>query len=147
MDYNTLNLIFRCNKEFGHRQIRGRDLTDTEFMICSYVCVHPRSSQDEVAAALKTDKTSIAKSVASLEAKKLISRRQDDRDRRIKRLRVTAEGRRRLDGLMEVHDAWLTKTLGCLNEEERAQFEDYCRRILQRAMEPERSGNAEKPAE
>lgn len=142
MDYDTLNMIFRCNRTFGHKRSRGRGLTDTEYMLCSFVRANPGSSQDEVALALKTDKTSIAKACASLEEKGIIIRKQDPRDRRFKRLHLTEKGRRSLRKLKDIHDEWLTRTLDCLSEEEQAQLKDYCQRILARALTLEAEENA-----
>ncbi len=67
MDYQTLNLLFRCNKEFSHDKIRMQELSYTECMICSYIYSHENCSQDDVSVALKTDKTTVGKALAPLE--------------------------------------------------------------------------------
>ena len=85
MEYQTLNLLFRCGKEFSHEKIRRQELSDTECMICSYIHSHENCSQDDVSAALKTDKTTVGKALASLERKKCVSRTQDPADKRIKK--------------------------------------------------------------
>lgn len=69
MDYQKLNLLFRFNKDFSHEKIRMQDLSDTECMICSFISSHKNCSQDDVATALKTDKTTVGKALASLEKK------------------------------------------------------------------------------
>ena len=66
MDYQILNLLFRCNKEFSHEKIRKQELSDTECMICSYIYSHENCSQDDVSVALKTDKTTVGKALMSL---------------------------------------------------------------------------------
>ena len=92
MDYQILNLLFRCNKEFSHERIRRHELSDTECMICSYIYSHKNCSQDDVSAALKTDKTTVGKALASLENKGCVARTQDAADKRIKRLSLTDAG-------------------------------------------------------
>ena len=72
MDYQTLNLLFRCNKEFSHEKIRKQELSDTECMICSYIYSHENCSQDDVSVALKTDKTTVGKALVSLENKRAV---------------------------------------------------------------------------
>ena len=130
MDYQILNLLFRCNKEFSHEKIRRKELSDTECMICSYIYSHEKCSQDEVSIALKTDKTTVGKALASLENKACVVRTQDEADKRIKRLSLTAAGREKVAEFIDIHDGWLRDIMTCLSEEEQNQFENYCERLL-----------------
>ena len=133
MDYQKLNLLFRCSKEFSHRKIRLRELSDTECMICSYVYSHEGCSQDEVATALKTDKTTVGKALASLEKKNCVARTQDETDKRVKRLSLTETGHDKISELLDIHDRWLRSIMTCLSAEEQKQFENYCDRLLNAA--------------
>ena len=133
MDYQTLNLLFRCNKEFSHEKIRKQELSDTECMICSYIFSHESCSQDDVSVALKTDKTTVGKALASLESKKCVTRTQDEADKRIKRLSLTAVGRKKVAELVDIHNNWLQEIMTCLSAEEQKQFENYCERLLSAA--------------
>ena len=133
MDYQTLNLLFRCNKAFSHEKIRLQQLSDTECMICSYIYSHEYCSQDDVAVALKTDKTTVGKALASLEKKACVVRTQDDADKRIKRLSLTDLGREKVAELVDIHNNWLRDIMSCLSEEEQAQFENICKRLLAEA--------------
>ena len=135
MDYQTLHLLFRCSKEFSHRRIRTQDMSDTECMICSYIYSHADCAQDDVAAALKMDKTTVAKALASLESKRCVERTQNPKDRRMKQLRVTKTGSGRISDLLDLHNRWLSDILTCLTEEEQQQFENYCARLLAAAEE------------
>ena len=130
MDYQILNLLFRCNKEFSHEKIRRQELSDTECMICSYIYSHESCSQDDVSVALKTDKTTVGKALASLENKDCVMRIQDETDRRIKRLSLTDAGRKKVAELIDIHNNWLCDILTCLSPEEQKQFENYCERLL-----------------
>ena len=133
MDYQKLNLLFRCNKEFSHERIRMQDLSDTECRICSYIYSHEGCSQDDVATALKTDKTTVGKALTSLEKKNCVARTQDEADKRIKRLSLTNVGRDRISELLDIHNRWLRSIMACLSREEQAQFENYCDRLLDAA--------------
>ena len=42
MDFQTLQLLFRCRREFSHDTLRLRELSDTEGMICSYLYFHEK---------------------------------------------------------------------------------------------------------
>ena len=130
MDFQTLNLLFRCNKEFSHEKIRRQELSDTECMICSYIYSHENSSQDDVSVALKTDKTTVGKALMSLEKKNCVVRAQDATDKRVKRLSLTDVGREKVAELADLHNNWLEKILTCLSQEEQEQFENYCERLL-----------------
>ena len=130
MDYQTLNLLFRCNKEFSHEKIRRQELSDTECMICSYIYSHENCSQDDVSVALKTDKTTVGKALMSLEKKNCVLRLQDAADKRVKRLSLTDTGREKIAALANLHNNWLEKILTCLSPEEQEQFENYCERLL-----------------
>ena len=130
MDYQKLNLLFRCNKEFNHAKIRMQNLSDTECMICSYIYSHENCSQDDVSVALKTDKTTVGKALASLEKKNCVVRTQDEADKRIKRLSLTEIGRNKIAELLDIHNHWLRSIMTCLSKEEQKQFENYCDRLL-----------------
>ena len=133
MDYQKLNLLFRCGKEFNHQKIRQQELSDTECMICSYVNSHDRCSQDDVSVALKTDKTTVGKALASLETKGCVARFKDEADKRVKRLSLTALGHEKVDKLINLHDCWLRDVMACLTAEEQRQFESFCDRLLDAA--------------
>ena len=130
MDFQTLNLLFRCNKEFSHEKIRRQELSDTECMICSYIYSRENCSQDDVSVALKTDKTTVGKALMSLEKKNCVVRVQDAADKRVKRLSLTDTGQEKIAALADLHNNWLEKILTCLSQEEQEQFEDYCERLL-----------------
>ena len=130
MDYQTLNLLFRYNKEFSHSKIRMQELSDTECMICSYIYSHENCSQDDVSVALKTDKTTVGKALASLEKKNCVVRNQDTADKRFKRLSLTADGHKKVSELVDIHNNWLAEIMNCLSEEEQKNFENYCDRLL-----------------
>lgn len=133
MDFKTLNLLFRCNKEFSHRKIRLHDLSDTEYMICSFIYSHEGCSQDDVATALKIDKTTVGKALTVLERESCVQRTQDRADRRKKQIRLTENGCARISGLINVHNEWLTEIMKCLSAEEQRHFENYCARLLEAA--------------
>lgn len=130
MDFRTLNLLYRCSRDFSHQRIRMRDLSDTECMICTYVSSHPGCSQEDAAEALRMDKTTVGKAVCTLEAKNCVERTRDDADKRVKRLRITPEGKERIADLMSLHNDWLGEILTCLQPEEQLRFENYCERLL-----------------
>lgn len=130
MNYQIFNHLFRYSKDYTHKKIRAQGLSDTECMICSYLYSHENCSQEDVSAALKSDKTTVGKALASLERKQCVLRTQDPDDRRFNQLRLTDFGREKITGLLDLHDDWLASVMSCLTEEEQRQFENYCCRLL-----------------
>lgn len=130
MDFKTLNLLYRCSREFGHEKIRMRDLSETECMICTYVYENGDCSQDDVSVGLKIDKTTVGKALDSLERKNCILRRKSETDKRKNILRLTEHGVERISDLMNIHNEWLEQIMGCLEPEEQIKFENYCSRLL-----------------
>ena len=145
MDYQTLHLLFRCNKEFSHNKIRLQELSDTECMICSYIYSNEGCSQDNVSTATKTDKTTIGKALAVLENKGCVRRERDSADRRVKRLYLTDVGRERVAELLDLHNNWLNEIMTCLNKKEQRQFEDYCKRLLAAAELLSQTAEGDRP--
>ncbi len=140
MDYQILNLLFRCNKEFSHEKIRRQNFSDTECMICSYIYSNENCSQDDVSVALKADKTTVGKALMSLENKGCVVRTQDEADKRIKRLSLTYVGREKVAELVDIHNNWLQDIMTCLSKEEQKHFENYCERLLVAAEKLTRGG-------
>ena len=130
MDYQLINLLYRCSREYSHKKLRIRDLSSTESMLCSYVFSHPDCSQEQAASTLKIDKTTVAKALYTLESKGFIIRASDPVDRRRKQLRLTDSGTREVSSVVELHNNWLSQVKSCLSKDEQARFEDYCKRLL-----------------
>ena len=83
--------------------------------------------------ALKTDKTTVGKALASLEKKGCVVRNQDTEDKRFKRLSLTDIGREKVAELVDIHNNWLKEIMKCLTPQEQTNFENYCKRLLNTA--------------
>src|ERR1700677_4054025 len=73
----------------------------------------------ELAAAEQVQPPTVTRLVASLESAGLVAREADGVDRRVVRVRITAEGRRRLQRIRTLKDAYLTRRLAALDPSER----------------------------
>lgn len=144
MDFGTLNLLFRFNKEFSHERIRMKGLSDTEYMVSTFIYSHENCSQDDVATSLRIDKTTVGKALFTLEEKGVVDRSTSNDDKRKKCLRITEEGYSRIADLMDLHNEWLSKALTCLTPDEQRQFENYCERILHEAEKMQQKQKTEK---
>jgi DNA-binding MarR family transcriptional regulator len=130
MRFDNLYLLLRYAKAFGHSQIRGMGVTDTEHLICTFLLGHCDASQDNVADALKLDKTTVARALLSLEKKGYVKRCVNAANRRKYVLALTPSGRENIADIVDVYDAWLEKVSSCLGAREQAQFEESCTKLL-----------------
>lgn len=81
----------------------------------------------ELASSEQVQPPSMTKIVVGLEAAGLVARQEDDSDRRIVRVKLTAEGRRTLARSRSLRNAYLVRRLRRLSVEERAALEDAVR--------------------
>jgi DNA-binding MarR family transcriptional regulator len=77
----------------------------------------------ELAAAELVQPPTVTRLVTSLESAGLVERETDNVDRRVVRVRLTAEGRRSLQRIRSLKNAFLTRQLAALDPEEMAQAE------------------------
>ena len=72
----------------------------------------------ELAAAEQVQPPTVTRLVASLESAGLVARETDDVDRRVVRVRITAEGRRNLQRIRSLKNAYLNRRLAALDPAE-----------------------------
>jgi DNA-binding MarR family transcriptional regulator len=77
----------------------------------------------ELAAAEQVQPPTVTRLVTSLESSGLVSRETDRVDRRVVRVRITAEGRRTLQRIRTLKNAYLTRRLAALEPAEQEQAE------------------------
>jgi DNA-binding MarR family transcriptional regulator len=77
----------------------------------------------ELAAAEQVQPPTVTRLVASLESAGLVAREIDSVDRRVVRARITAEGRRNLQRIRTLKNAFLTRRLAALDPAERGVAE------------------------
>lgn len=90
----------------------------------------------ELAASEQVQPPSMTKMVVGLEAAGLVVRREDDRDGRIVRVALTAEGRRAVQRSRSLRNAYLVRRLRRLSEAERASLQDVVRLLEHLVEEP-----------
>jgi len=86
--------------------------------------------QKDVAVRLGLDRGDIVAFIDGLQAKGLVSRERDQRDRRRQVVSITAAGRRTLDEVERMLDAAEPGILAALTEPERAQLHQWAVRLL-----------------
>lgn len=90
----------------------------------------------ELAAAERVTAPTATKIVARLEEAALVLREQDADDRRVVRVRLTADGRRFVERTRARADAYMARRLRTLSDEERARLAEAVP-VLERLLEQE----------
>ena len=134
MKFDQLNMLIRLGREFGHEQIRDTGFTDTEHAICTFLNFHEQVSQDGIANALMLDKTTVAKALNGMERKGLVTRAQNERNRRENVIQITGAGRASVCSSVDVYDAWLSSVCSCLTSEESQQLDSFLTRLVNSAL-------------
>jgi DNA-binding MarR family transcriptional regulator len=80
-----------------HDEIGALELTPPQHNVLSAILAHPGGHQAEISKRVGYDRATVGALLVNLEARKLVSRRESDVDRRIRTLHITAEGKRLLD--------------------------------------------------
>jgi DNA-binding MarR family transcriptional regulator len=78
----------------------------------------------ELAAAEQVQPPTVTRLVTSMESAGLVARETDGVDRRVVRVRITAEGRRNLQRIRTLKNAFLTRRLAALNPAEKMLADD-----------------------
>ena len=86
----------------------------------------------ELAGLLGLSMATTGRAVAALVRADMVTRREDDRDRRIKRVRLSEHGREFVDGLLQAHREAVRECLEPLSDHEREQLSKALAPILAR---------------
>lgn len=100
----------------------GHDLTSPQFATLAVLARAPGIDQATLAGMIAHDRPTIGGVVERLEAKGLVTRRQNEKDRRAKVLELTEAGRALHDTLLPAVRAIQADLLPGLTPEERAEF-------------------------
>jgi DNA-binding MarR family transcriptional regulator len=129
-----LNQAFR-------RRVTHLELTPDQYTVLRNLCeAGPRGmTQRELTQQMASDPNTIASLVERMEWAGLLRRKPDPRDRRMRRLRVSAAGRKKFRAALDVALALQGEVLGVLQEGERERFlevldkvADACRQAADR---------------
>lgn len=108
----------------------GYDLTPVQYAALTTVRDHPDIDQATLAGLIAYDRTTITGVVDRLAQKGLLLRRANERDRRVRELQITDEGRRTLEGIEPAVQAAQRSMLRGLTADEA----DVLMRLLRKAI-------------
>jgi DNA-binding MarR family transcriptional regulator len=108
--------VVRLNRKLRQQALAG--LSPAQASALGTVNRLANPTLGELAAAEQVQPPTVSRLVASLESAGLVAREADDVDRRVVRVKITAEGRRNLQRIRSLKNAYLNRRLAALDPAE-----------------------------
>ncbi len=121
--------VARLLRTVFDRRVRRLGLTRAQWLALTRLNRRPGLSQSEVADLLEVEKATACRLIDRLESKRWIERRPDKKDRRIKRIYLTARAVRVHASIWPVAEKTVDDALGDLAPAERRQLADMMMRV------------------
>ena len=119
---NHFSAIARASHMFFERSLQEHSVNMSEQLVLMYLSMVPEANQDSVAKHYKLDKGTIAKTIAKLEKKGFINRRQNKRNRRENLITLTEEGHKLINDMQQLISQWEESAFAGIEEEEKEAF-------------------------
>ena len=126
---HRLSAISKDGWRYTRNRLTHPGLTNAAYDVCGIVWQSGSTNQDNIAKALKMDKSSVAKVVNKCVNDGLIERRVNPSNRREYILTLTPQGQTIVQELVDIVEQWLVEAFSILSEEERTQFMSIVERI------------------
>jgi DNA-binding MarR family transcriptional regulator len=111
------------------RRVRAFGLTRAQWLVIARVHRRPGLSQSEAADLLEIEKAPAGRLIDRMEAKGWLERRSDPKDRRIKRLHLTGEGKRIHTAIWPIAESTVDRALAGLSAVERRRLTELMTRV------------------
>ena len=128
---HRLSTISKDGWRYTRNRLTHPGLTNAAYDVCGIVWQSGSTNQDNIAKALKMDKSSVAKVVNKCVNDGLIERRVNPSNRREYILTLTPQGQTVVQELVDIVEQWLSEAFSILSEEERVQFMNIVERVAE----------------
>ncbi|MCM1026136.1 MAG: MarR family transcriptional regulator [Roseburia sp.] len=118
----TLNNISRCQAMYRKKTIAAEDLCPNHYVFVLAICREPGRSQDELAASICLDKSTVARTLAHLEKCGYITRVPNEKDRRQYLVYPTEKMQDILPKVLQANREWNARLTESIPEEELEVF-------------------------
>ena len=130
LPYQLAVVASRVSKSFAERYRGEFGLNISEWRVMAHLAHSEQVSVREIHARVDMDKSKVSRAAGRLEARGLIEKREDTRDRRLVEMRLTEKGRAMMARIVPIADAYQAELLQTLADDAPA-----FRRILARLLE------------
>ncbi len=110
--------------------MRELEIGQQEFVVLHAISIGGPVSHTQICSGLLFEKSNVSKIVCRLIDRGLVEASSSDADGRLRLLRVSAEGRRKVERGLAVFDLWNTDWLASLSEAELAATSKTLKRLL-----------------
>ncbi|MGG3311211.1 MarR family winged helix-turn-helix transcriptional regulator [Paenibacillus lautus] len=99
-----IGMIARALDSISNIEFKEYDLTKGQYLYLVRVCENPGIIQEKLAEMIKVDRTTAARAIKKLELHGFIEKKEDQHNRKIKRLFPTEKGKRVYPFIKREHD-------------------------------------------
>lgn len=127
-------IIYRIMKPSLSGLVKDQ-LTEVQLACTKYVSLHPEPSIGEIAEGLAISNAASAKLVDRLVRKKILTREEDDKDRRVLKINLTDKGKILLKDIIDSEKTMFEKVLNRMSTEDIAALKTGLISFLKAALE------------
>lgn len=120
---SDLSIIVRQMRVFSERKLQHRNIGFPEQIVLMYLLNHENVNQEQIANHFEIDKGAIAKTIAKLEEKGLILRRENPSNKREKMISLTFQAKEITDDMRSILAEWNACVYADISSEEIARLE------------------------
>ncbi|OFW57211.1 MAG: hypothetical protein A2133_06810 [Actinobacteria bacterium RBG_16_64_13] len=143
--FHALGKVIHLNRLVMLQTIAQRGVQFPEAMTLSLLCRHDGVSQRELADILHLSRPRVSMILRNLETSGAILRRVDETDRRVARVFLTDEGRKREREQRVIMGQYVDRTIGALPEADRRELERLLGDLADRVVAVLREGREGAP--
>ncbi len=106
-----INTIYRSAQKYATRELSKNDISAIEAAILTKI-YNSSAPQDEISKEIGVDKAYISRVLVKMEEKKLILKKNSQKDRRIREIEITKLGKEKLNIRQQILVKWCEETFG-----------------------------------
>lgn len=112
-----INTIYRSAQKYATRELSKNDISAIEAAILTKI-YNSSAPQDEISKEIGVDKAYISRVLAKMEEKKIILKKNSQKDKRIREIEITKLGKEKLKIRQQILVEWCEETFGNISLKE-----------------------------
>ena len=112
-----VNTIYRSAQKYATRELSKNDISAIEAAILTKI-YNSSAPQDEISKEIGVDKAYISRVLVKMEEKKLILKKNSQKDKRIREIEITKLGKEKLNIRQQILVKWCEETFGDISLKE-----------------------------
>ena len=112
-----INTIYRSAQKYATRELSKNDISAIEAAILTKI-YNSSAPQDEISKEIGVDKAYISRVLVKMEEKKIILKKNSQKDKRIREIEITNLGKEKLNIRQQILVKWCEETFGDISLKE-----------------------------